>query len=45
LNVTPEGKEPDSDNVGVGLPVVVTVNDPAVPSVNVVLLALVMAAG
>src|ERR1019366_1666671 len=43
LKVTPEGKDPDSENVGAGVPVAVTVNVPAVPTVKVVLLALVMA--
>jgi len=42
LNVTPLGNVPDSLNVGVGVPVAVTVNVPAVPTVNVVLLALVI---
>src|SRR5215472_4438532 len=42
LNVTPLGNVPVSLNVGVGLPVAVTVNVPAVPTVNVVLLALVI---
>ena len=45
LNVTPLGSIPLSLNVGVGKPVAVTVNDPAVPAVNVVLFALVMAGG
>src|SRR6267378_2489101 len=43
LNVTPPGNVPVSLRVGVGKPVAVTVNEPAVPTVNVVLLALVMA--
>ena len=43
-NVTPLGSEPDSVSVGVGVPVAVTVKLPAVPAVNVVLAALVMAA-
>jgi len=43
LNVTPLGSVPLSLRVGVGKPVAVTVNEPAVPTVNVVLLALVMA--
>jgi hypothetical protein len=42
-NVTPLGSVPVSVNVGVGDPVVVTVKLPAVPTVNVVLLALVIA--
>jgi hypothetical protein len=41
--VTPEGKDPDSENVGAGVPVAVTLNEPAVPTVKVALLALVMA--
>ena len=44
LNVTPLGRAPVSLKVGAGKPVAVTVNAPAVPTVNVVLLALVMAA-
>ena len=43
VNVTPEGNAPDSDSVGVGDPVAVTLNVPAVPTVKVVLFALVMA--
>src|SRR5207245_1028663 len=43
LNVTPPGNVPVSLKVGAGKPVAVTVNEPAVPTVNVVLLALVMA--
>ena len=43
VNVTPLGRAPDSDRVGVGKPVAVTVNEPRVLIVNVVLLALVMA--
>ena len=42
-NVMPPGSAPVSLRVGVGNPVVVTVNVPAVPTVKVVLLALVMA--
>jgi len=42
LNVTPAGSEPVSLSVGAGVPVAVTVNVPAVPTVNVVLLALVI---
>jgi hypothetical protein len=45
LNVTPLGNEPVSVNVDAGFPVAVTVNNPAVFTVNVVLLALVMAGG
>jgi len=43
LSVTPVGRVPVSLNVGAGKPEAVTVNDPAVPTVNVMLLALVMA--
>jgi hypothetical protein len=43
LNVTPLGSAPVSLSEGVGLPVAVTVKLPAVPTVNVVLLALVIA--
>ena len=43
LKVTPEGRAPDSERVGVGEPLAVTVNEPAVPTVKVVLLALVIA--
>jgi len=43
LKVTPLGSVPVSLRVGVGKPVAVTGNDPAVPTVNAVLLALVMA--
>jgi hypothetical protein len=42
-NVTPLGSAPVSVSDGVGVPVVVTIKLPAVPTVNVVLLALVMA--
>ena len=42
VKVSPLGRDPVSARVGVGVPVVVTVNDPAVPTVNVVLLALVI---
>ena len=45
VNVTPLGKVPVSLRVGAGEPVAVTVNVPIVPTVNVVLLALVMAGG
>jgi hypothetical protein len=45
LNVTPLGSAPVSVRVGVGDPVVVTVKLPAVPTVNVVLAALVIAGG
>ena len=43
LNVTPLGSAPVSLSEGVGLPVAVTVKLPAVPTVNVVLLVLVIA--
>ena len=43
LNETPLGSGPLSPSVGVGKPVAVTVKVPAVPSPNVVLLALRMA--
>jgi len=42
LNVTPVGNVPVSLNVGLGMPVAVTVNVPAVPTVKVVLFALVI---
>ena len=45
LKVTPVGRPPDSDSDAVGEPVVVTVKDPALPSVKVVLSAEVMAGG
>jgi hypothetical protein len=40
--VTPAGSAPDSDNVGLGDPVVATVNDPAEATKKVVVLALVI---
>jgi hypothetical protein len=43
LKVTPLGSVPVSVKLGVGNPVAVTVNEPRVPTLNVVLLALVMA--
>ena len=43
LKVTPVGRVPASERVGVGDPLAVTVNEPAVPTVKVVLLALVIA--
>ena len=44
LSVTPVGNEPEvTENVGTGVPVAVTVNVPAVPSVKVVVLAEVIA--
>src|ERR1035441_5737326 len=45
LSVTPPGSGPVSVNVGAGYPVVVTVNEPSVFTVKVVLAALVMAGG
>jgi hypothetical protein len=42
VNVTPVGNVPVSLNVGVGVPVAITVNVPGVPTVNVVLLPLVI---
>ena len=42
LSVTPPGSIPVSVKVGTGTPDAVTVNDPAVPAVNVVLFALVI---
>ena len=42
LSVTPLGSAPVSVKVGTGTPDAVTVNDPAVPAVNVVLFALVI---
>jgi hypothetical protein len=41
LNVIPEGKKPDSEMLGAGEPVAVTVKDPGCPSVNVTVAALV----
>jgi len=43
LNVTPAGSEPVSLSVGAGVPVAVTVNVPAAPTVKVVLVRLVIA--
>jgi hypothetical protein len=43
VNVTPLGKAPDSVRVGAGIPVVVTLKVPGLPTTNVVLEALVMA--
>jgi hypothetical protein len=45
LNFIPLGSVPVSVSVGVGVPVVVTVKLPAVPTVNVVLFALVIVGG
>jgi hypothetical protein len=42
LNVTPVGNVPVSLNVGLGVPVAVTVKVPTVPTVKVVLFALVI---
>ena len=43
VKVTPVGNVPVCDTVGVGKPVVVTVNVPGVPTMKVVLAALVIA--
>jgi hypothetical protein len=43
--LTPLGRTPVSFSVGVGVPLAVTVNPPADPAVNVVLAALMIAAG
>lgn len=43
--VTPFGSPPDSLNVGAGKPVPATENEPAMPTVNAALAALVMAGG
>ncbi len=43
VKVTPPGSVPDTDRVGVGDPVAVTVNDPADPTVNTAVLTLVIA--
>jgi hypothetical protein len=43
LKVTPLGNVPDSVIAGAGNPVDVTVNDPDEPTVNVVVVALVIA--
>jgi hypothetical protein len=40
--VTPEGRVPVSEKVGLGVPLAVTVNDPATPRTKVVLFALVI---
>ena len=45
LKVTPSGSEPVSDSDAVGVPVEVTVKDPALPSLKVALSAEVMAGG
>lgn len=42
MKVTPNGRTPAADRVGVGLPVAVTVKLPVVPSVKVAVLALVI---
>jgi hypothetical protein len=44
LKITPEGRVPlVMVTAGIGVPVVVTVNEPAIPAVNVALFALVKA--
>ena len=43
VKVTPDGSAPVSASFAVGLPVLVTENDPAVPTVNVAEVPLVMA--
>ncbi len=43
LNNTPVGNAPASTSVGAGEPVAVTLNDPNIPNINVVLLALLIA--
>ena len=45
VKVTPDGRAPDSVTAATGLPVVVTVNDPAVPSANVAAATLVICGG
>ena len=45
VKLNPPGRVPVLVMAGVGLPVVVTVNEPAVPTVKVVVVALVMAGG
>ena len=45
VNVAPVGSAPDSDTVGAGNPVAVTVKLPGVPTVKVVVVALVIAGG
>jgi hypothetical protein len=45
LKVTPVGNRPDSESLGAGNPVIVTVNDAGMPTPNVVLVALVIAGG
>jgi hypothetical protein len=42
VKVTPVGKAPDIDKVGVGVPVVVTVKEPAAPTAKLAVIALVM---
>ena len=44
-SVTPLGKVPVCEKLGAGAPVAVTLNDPAVPTVKVVALPLVIAGG
>ena len=45
LNVIPLGSGPLYANVGVGAPVAVTMNEPAIPTAKVVLFALVICGG
>ncbi len=45
LSVTPPGKAPVSLKVGAGKPVAVTLNEPNMPTVKLVLFALVIAGG
>jgi hypothetical protein len=45
IKLTPAGKLPVSLKLGVGVPLVMTVNDPAMPAVNVALLPLVICGG
>ena len=45
VKLTPDGNAPDSDSVGAGKPVAVTVKEPREPRTKVVVFALVMAAG
>lgn len=44
VKVTPAGRVPVSDSMGVGFPVVVTLNEPARPKVKLALPALVIVA-
>ena len=45
LKVMPAGRAPLSDNVGEGIPVAMTLNEPAKPTVNALVLALLIAGG